>query len=114
ALRALGLLQELAGGRCSGWAAAEGQRPPRPTIMLRLPRIEGLLGVPVPPEFARAVLAGLEVDVREDSQDLWTCIAPTHRPDLQREVDLIEELMRFYGLDKVPARLTVPQEARAA
>lgn len=114
ALRALGLLQELAGGRCSGWAAAEGQRPPRPTIMLRLPRIEGLLGVPVPPEFARAVLAGLEVDVREDSQELWTCIAPTHRPDLQREVDLIEELMRFYGLDKVPARLTVPQEARAA
>jgi phenylalanyl-tRNA synthetase beta chain len=114
ALRALGLLLEVAGGRCTAWTEATGLRPPAATIGLRLPRVAALLGVEVPPEEARTVLAGLEVQVREDSPTEWTCVAPTHRPDLQREVDLIEELMRFHGLDKVPARPTVPLEARPA
>ncbi|MFZ6179751.1 phenylalanine--tRNA ligase subunit beta [Nannocystis pusilla] len=114
ALRALGLLLELAGGRCTAWTDAAGERPQQPTIPLRLPRVTALLGVEVPADTARAVLGGLEVQVREDSPEAWTCVAPTHRPDLRREVDLIEELMRFHGLDKVPARLTVPAEARAA
>lgn len=114
ALRALDLLCELGGGKCTRWSVAEGVRPERPEIALRLPRVEALLGVAVPPEKARAVLAGLEVQVREDSRERWTCTPPTHRPDLHREVDLIEELMRFYGLEHVPARATVPTEARAA
>lgn len=114
ALRALGLLQELAGGRCTRWTVAEGQRPAVPSIALRLPRVEALLGVAVPPEVARRVLAGLEVHVHEDSPDRWTCTPPTHRPDLKREVDLIEELMRFHGLEHVPARANVPLEARPA
>lgn len=114
ALRALGLLLEVAGGRCTAQTDAAGERPPAPTIPLRLPRVAALLGVDVPAETARAVLAGLEVQVQEDSPEAWTCVAPTHRPDLKREVDLIEELMRFHGLDKVPARPTVPLEARAA
>lgn len=114
ALRALGLLQELAGGRCTAWALAEGQRPPRPAATLRLSRVEALLGVAVPADMARRVLAGLGVQVQEDGADRWTCLPPTHRPDLLREVDLIEELMRFHGLDHVPARATVPLQARAA
>ncbi len=114
ALRALALLQELGGGRCTRWTVAEGHRPAVPSIALRLPRVEALLGVAVPADVARRVLAGLEVHVREDSSDAWSCAAPTHRPDLKREVDLIEELMRFHGLDHVPARATVPLEARPA
>lgn len=114
ALRALALLQELAGGRCTAWAVAEGHRPPAPAIPLRLGRVEALLGVAVPADQARQILAGLEVEAREEGPDRWICTAPTHRPDLKREVDLIEELMRFYGLDRVPARAVVPQEARAA
>jgi phenylalanyl-tRNA synthetase beta chain len=114
ALRALALLQELAGGRCTKWAVVDGHRPAVPAIPLRLSRVEALLGVAVPADVARGVLAGLEVQVREDGPDAWSCVAPTHRPDLRREVDLIEELMRFHGLEHVPARATVPLAARAA
>lgn len=114
ALRALALLQALAGGRCAAWTVAEGHRPPVPTIVLRPSRALALLGVAVPEDLARRTLAGIEVEVREETSDRWICRPPTHRPDLAREVDLIEEWMRFYGLDHVPARATVPQEARAA
>jgi phenylalanyl-tRNA synthetase beta chain len=113
-LRATELLGELAGGKCTRWALAEGERPDVPKIDLRLPRVEALLGVAVPHDTARKVLAGLEVQVLEDSGGTLVCAPPTHRPDLRREVDLIEELMRFHGLEHVPARATVPQEARPA
>lgn len=114
ALRALGLLQQVAGGRCTRWTVAEGHRSAVPSIALRLPRVEALLGVAVPADVARRVLAGLEVQVHEDSPERWICVPPTHRPDLRREADLIEELMRFHGLEHVPARATVPLAARAA
>ena len=56
----------------------------------------------------------LEVEVDERDPASWSCLAPTHRPDLQREVDLIDELLRHHGLDHVPSQASVPREARAA
>jgi len=114
ALRALNLLEELGGGRCVARHEAIGVRPPRAKISLRPARAEQLLGVAVPAVEARAVLRGLEVEVDERDPDNWACLAPTHRPDLQREVDLIDELLRHHGLDHVPAQACVPREARPA
>ncbi|HEY0138594.1 MAG TPA: phenylalanine--tRNA ligase subunit beta, partial [Nannocystis sp.] len=114
ALRALGLLEQLTGGRCVAQAEATGQRPPRPRITLRPARAEALLGVAVPTDEARAILRGIEVEVDERDPASWSCLAPTHRPDLQREVDLIDELLRHHGLRHVPAQASVPREARAA
>lgn len=114
ALRALNLLEELTGGRCVARHEALGTRPQRAKIGLRPARAEQLLGVAVPADEARAVLRGLEVEVDERDPANWACLAPTHRPDLQREVDLIDELLRHHGLDHVPARACVPREARPA
>jgi phenylalanyl-tRNA synthetase beta chain len=114
ALRALNLLEDLAGGRCVVRAEALGQRPARPTITLRPARVQQLLGIAVPDEEIRKILHGIEVEVDEHESGAWRCLAPTHRPDLQIEVDLIEEVMRHHGLEHVPARASVPREARPA
>lgn len=114
ATRALNLLEELAGGRCVARAEALGDRPAPVHIDLRPARAAALLGVEVPEAAARAILRGIEVEVDDADPQRWRCTAPTHRPDLQREVDLIDELVRHHGLEHVPAQTCVPREARAA
>mgnify|MGYP000010441845 CR=1 FL=1 len=114
ALRAENLLEDLTGARCTGHAEAVGERPARRTIDLRPARAEALLGVAIPDPDARAILRSLEVAIDDHDKQTWRCEPPSHRPDLQREVDLIEELMRHRGLEHIPARASVPAEARRA
>ena len=114
ALRALDLLTELTGAVCVAQAEALGERPTRPSITLRPTRVPRLLGVAVPEDEIRTVLHGLEVEVDDGDPQQWRCLAPTHRPDLQLEVDLIEEVMRHHGLEHIPAQASVPRAARAA
>lgn len=114
ALRAENLLEDLTGGCCTGHAEAIGERPHRLTIDLRPARAEALLGVAIPAAEAHAILRSLEVGIDDDDPQRWRCEPPSHRPDLQREVDLIEELMRHHGLEHVPAKACVPLEACAA
>jgi phenylalanyl-tRNA synthetase beta chain len=112
ALRALNLLEDLAGGRCTGHAEAVGERPPphdRPaTGPRRGParrRRSRCRGPRDPPQASRSRRRPRPADL--------ALRAPTHRPDLQREVDLIEELMRHHGLEHIrPASFCVPREAR--
>lgn len=114
ARRALELIVELAGGRVVASAEARGELPPPRTIDLRPARAASLLGVAVPADEAQAILTGLAIGVDASDPDRWRCTVPSHRPDLQREVDLIDELMRHHGLDHVPAAFCVPREARTA
>ena len=109
ALRALELFASLTGGVCVAQAEAIGALPQRPRIALRLQRVHHLLGMEVAAEEAARVLSGLGVEVTTATpMEPWSCAPPSHRPDLQREVDLIEELMRFHGLEHLPAAATVP------
>ncbi len=107
-LRAIDLFQTITGATCRARAEVVGERPPGPEIDLRLSRAFELLGMPVGAEEALRILVGLEVEVSQVSGDLLRCVAPSHRPDLRREVDLIEELMRFHGLEDLPALASVP------
>ncbi len=108
ALRAENLLEDLTGGRCTGHAEAVGERPSRRTIDLRPARAEALLGVYIPVAEAHGILRSLEVAINDDDPQTWHCEPPSHRPDLQREVDLIEELMRHRGLEHIPAQACIP------
>ena len=114
ALRAMNMLEDLTGARCTGHAEAVGERPARRTIDLRPARAEALLGVAIPVAEAHAILRSLEVAIDDNDKQTWRCEPPSHRPDLQREVDLIEELMRHRGLEHIPSRACVPVEARRA
>jgi phenylalanyl-tRNA synthetase beta chain len=100
--RARALIEEITGARCVGGCEVTGEPPSIPTIELRLSRARMLLGMEVAPDEARRILRGLEVQVDDGDPERWRCRPPTHRPDLQREVDLVEELMRHHGLDDLP------------
>jgi phenylalanyl-tRNA synthetase beta chain len=78
---------------------------PRRTAVFRPRRADSLLGVPVPPEESQRILGGLGFTVREGVEGLAVEV-PSWRGDVWREVDLIEEVGRHYGLDKIPS--TVP------
>lgn len=113
ALRSRSLLRDLAGAKPVGFCRAEGNRPPAAAIELRLARAKLLLGMDIPAGASKAILEGLGVSVDDSDPERWACTAPTHRPDLTREVDLIEELMRHHGLDHLPAVPSLPAEPEA-
>jgi phenylalanyl-tRNA synthetase beta chain len=81
---------------------------PRPvrTALLRPRRIEHVLGGPVPGESARRILTGLGFGLGPGERDQVTVTIPTWRGDVSREVDLVEEVARHHGLDKLP--FTIP------
>ncbi|MFV8756110.1 phenylalanine--tRNA ligase subunit beta [Nannocystaceae bacterium ST9] len=103
AKRALQLLVELTGGKPIAKAEALGERPAVPEIVLRPTRIRELLGMDIAADEAARVLSGLGIRVDRANASAWRCRAPSFRPDLRREVDLIEEVMRHHGLDDLPA-----------
>ena len=79
-------------------------------IRLRRDRIARLLGVAVPDADVERILRALGLDVAPDPSG-WQTVAPTFRVDLLREADLIEEVGRHYGFDRLEATfpaLTAP------
>lgn len=73
-----------------------------------------LLGLDVPEPDARRIFAGLGIAVdAPPGASTWHCIPPTHRPDLEIEVDLVDELVRHHGLDRLPMAASLPSEPPA-
>jgi phenylalanyl-tRNA synthetase beta chain len=104
ARRLVSLILKAAGGRALAAPLAAGAAPrTRPPIELRIPRLRSLTGVDVGAAEARRVLESLGCTVSGDSATL-RCTPPAHRMDIDREVDLIEEVLRIVGIDRVPVR----------
>jgi phenylalanyl-tRNA synthetase beta chain len=71
-------------------------------IVLRSRRAAELLGLPVPDEFIEKTLTDLGFFVKSSTRGSWRIQVPSFRVDIEREADLIEEVARFYGYDKIP------------
>ena len=100
---AASLIAELGGGAVATSAIDCVATPYDPaTIRLRPARAAQLLGTPVSPEESLRILQSLGCRIVEQSDDAITAEAPSWRPDLQREVDLIEEVARVRGYDEIP------------
>ena len=110
--RATALIQSIAGGEAGPLVISEdaGSVPALAEIELRAERIERLLGMSLAAAEVEEHLArlGMEVTTREDGR-AWTVVAPSWRFDMAREEDLIEELARIHGYDRLPSRLPVIQ-----
>jgi phenylalanyl-tRNA synthetase beta chain len=105
---ALGWLERIAGAkRLRGLKLANGKVPSRISVTLRFARLNSLLGIEVPAEQAVAVLQRLGFRVIERKASEVRVEVPSYRPDVSREVDLIEEVARIVGLDKIPTRIPV-------
>lgn len=83
-------------------------RKPR-TVTLRLRRVNELLGLEIEPEFVVKTLTGLGLKLKEQGPQVWTAEIPSFRVDLEREADLVEEVARFYGYDRIPSAITPVQ-----
>ena len=116
AARAAQLMAELAGGEIvPGMVDAQDAPPERRIVSVRASRIDGLLGMHVPLEEAASLLRAIGFETDEltgDGGPALTCTVPTHRPDVEREVDVIEEIVRLYGFDRIPepARSVIPNK----
>ena len=72
------------------------------TVAVRHRTLTELLGVPIAPPEVKGFLSRLGLRPVSDEADVTTFEIPTHRVDLKREVDLIEEVARLYGVDRIP------------
>jgi phenylalanyl-tRNA synthetase beta chain len=109
--RACALLQLIQAGTARGTCVDRYPQRLEPTILrLRRDRISGLLGTTVPDADIRRILESLGFALRE-AETGWDVTVPTRRVDVLREVDLIEEVARHYGFDRIPVTfpaLTTP------
>jgi phenylalanyl-tRNA synthetase beta chain len=111
--RVTALLTQSPGGRVAEDTLSHYPEPVEPwRVGMRLERAELVLGIPVAIDEAAERLDALGCEVeREDGR--LSATVPTFRRDLRREVDLVEEIGRLIGLDKVPETLpAVPQAGR--
>jgi phenylalanyl-tRNA synthetase beta chain len=113
--RALALMERIGAGRAVGSAVDCYPRPRGPVrLHLRRHRLALLLGGLVPDSDVERILRRLGLEV-EAASDGWDVIVPTLRVDLLREVDLIEEVGRHVGFDKLePTFPVVTMPAPAA
>jgi phenylalanyl-tRNA synthetase beta chain len=101
--RAIALLVEIGAGKARGGVIDAYPAPFAPRkIELRRARIERLLGLPIAEVDVERILNGLGFQVRP-SELGWDVFVPTFRVDVLREVDLIEEVARHYGYDRLPS-----------
>jgi phenylalanyl-tRNA synthetase beta chain len=112
--RAAELFARIGAGRPVG-SPMDRYPAPRPAVGVRLraSRIARLLGQQVPPAEVPRILQPLGFKVTaEDNGAVWTVTVPSFRVDVTREADLVEEVGRHYGFDRLPATfpaLTAPQ-----
>jgi phenylalanyl-tRNA synthetase beta chain len=85
---------------------------PRPRIGLREARVQAILGVAVPIERQAEILGALDFASEPSADGLEVSVPPLRRADVTREIDLIEEVARIDGLERLPA--TLPARRGAA
>jgi phenylalanyl-tRNA synthetase beta chain len=99
--RAIALMHRIGAGRLSGPIVDRYPAPRGPkTLRLRRAAMARLLGLVVPDAEVERILRRLELPAARTDEG-WEVVAPTFRVDLGREVDLIEEIGRHYGFDKL-------------
>lgn len=100
--RAAALIADLAGGEVAGGFVDEYPRPwEAPVVSMPAGEPERLLGIPIEPSLSSEYLRRLGFTVSGD--DPLEARVPSYRPDVTRAVDLVEEVARIHGYDKIPA-----------
>ena len=70
-------------------------------VELSLERMTRLLGLAIPVEDVKRILTQLEIEIVKQEGDLWQLRVPRYRIDVTREVDVIEDILRIYGYNRV-------------
>src|SRR5213596_1488965 len=103
--RATELIQEIAGGTPAKEIYVAGKLPTNPSdVSLIYEKCDRVIGVSIDPKTIDEILTrfGLRKTAGTSKSATWKI--PSYRRDLQRDVDLIEEVLRAYGIGKIPGR----------
>jgi phenylalanyl-tRNA synthetase beta chain len=107
------LMRECCGARVlEGTIDVAQPLPPLATLRLRERRVEAILGVPVARERQQEILQSLDFACTPSEDGLEVTVPALRRDDVTREIDLIEEVARIDGVDRLPA--TLPARRGAA
>ena len=104
--RATGLLLEITGGEAGPIVetVSEQYLPSIAPITLRAARISQMLGMEMDAAEVERLLSALGLTITAEGAGQWRVEVPSHRFDISLEVDLIEELARLYGYNRLPVR----------
>ena len=104
--RATGLLLEITGGEAGPVieTVSEQHLPSIAPVILRAERIEQMLGMQMDAAEVERLLTALGLTISSEVARQWRVEVPSHRFDISLEVDLIEELARLHGYNRLPVR----------
>ena len=104
--RATGLLLEITGGEAGPITETVNEQflPSVAPITLRAKSVEQMLGLVIAPAEIEQLLSALGLGIASAGEGQWTVEVPSYRFDISLEVDLIEELARLYGYNRLPVR----------
>jgi phenylalanyl-tRNA synthetase beta chain len=106
--RAASLIAQLSGGTVAQGIVDEYPTAVTPSaITLRPERVGSLLGIEVPAKEIVDILQRLECGVSETAEGTLEVVPPTYRIDIEREIDLVEEVARMKGFDAIPATMPI-------
>lgn len=100
--RAALLVKELAGGTIVGDIVEEYPVKAQPAVVdLTYKRVNGLSGINIPVNKVKQILGALEMEILEETAEGVKIQIPTYRVDVTRDCDVIEDILRIYGYDRV-------------
>jgi len=105
--RAAFLMATLAEGKVSRKVDVYPRPFKPPKIMVRCERVNKILGTSVTRDDMLDIMKRLGIEVLQEETRAFTVIPPSYRRDLEREIDVVEEVARFHGYDRIP--VTIPK-----
>ncbi len=111
--RAISLILELAGGQIASAPTDIYPQPLQPArIAITYDYIRTLSGADLSAETIGKILSALNIGIEDATPTGFTAVVPTKKPDVTRPADLVEEILRVYGLDEIPmpARMRTSME----
>ncbi|MFA6355587.1 MAG: phenylalanine--tRNA ligase subunit beta [Candidatus Omnitrophota bacterium] len=106
AKRAVSLICGMAGAGSVSKVSDVGSKGPKDVkIRLSISKANKILGTKIPAQKCASILKGLGLGVKPSGRDTLLVSAPSFRRDLKAEIDLVEEIARIYGYDKIPGTL---------
>ncbi|MFV0470831.1 MAG: phenylalanine--tRNA ligase subunit beta [Paludibacteraceae bacterium] len=100
--RAALLIQEVAGGNISSEIIDKHSLEIKPfCVTLNKYKIDSLIGKPIGTDNVKKILKGLEIEIVTETDEKYKLLVPAYRVDVQRDVDVIEDILRIYGYNNV-------------
>lgn len=108
-LRAAMLVLELAGGQYSAIETGSCKEFAPFEFDFSIDRAQKLIGKQIAAEDIKTIIEALEIEIKEDNDGVLKVAVPQYRVDVQREADLVEDVLRIYGYNNIE----IPQQVKS-